>query len=574
MKSSRQHLASSAELFPLFEYSKIINSSLDLKFILSTLLLTVMGKMLVSRGIVMVEREKGWFEIVSAKGLEQDLAGHTIPLARLSRAVVNIDKVQGNNSWAIFFKQRSLKLLIPIIVRKKLVGVISLGERLGGKKYSKLDQSLIRSLVDLSGSAIEKAKMIEELQDVNRSLDRKYQELNTLFDLSKEFNVGLDATRVLRLLTFSLLGQIGVNRYAVCLLDNGKVTIASSRLDTTTDLSNSLNLCCHLKAPSLVSDLNRKKKFQSAAQEFEQAGIAAVIPMQVQNETKGLILLGKKLRGGEYSDGDLEFLYSVANLAIISIENARLFRDAIEKQRMDDELVIAREIQQGLLPRVLPPIPGFDIEAVNIPSKQVGGDYYDVIQRSEEEVVVAIGDVSGKGTPAALLMANVQAALRALSPMGLSLPDTTARINDVTSLNTSSGRFITFFWGALDIPTRMFRYVNAGHNLPFLVRSNGSVERLDVGGIILGMMQTAVPYEEGSVMFNPGDMLVLFTDGVSEAMNTEGVDYTEERLEEIVVAQRHASAREVIDVIRTELQTFTEGTPQSDDITMLVLKAT
>ncbi|MCI0564903.1 MAG: PP2C family protein-serine/threonine phosphatase, partial [Nitrososphaera sp.] len=245
---------------------------------------------------------------------------------------------------------------------------------------------------------------------------------------------------------------------------------------------------------------------------------------------------------------------------------------AIEKQRMEDELAIARDIQQGLLPRTLPEIPEFEIQAINIPSKQVGGDYYDVIQRSENEVVIAIGDVSGKGTPASLLMANVQAALRALTPMGLSLPETTARINDLTSKNTSSGRFITFFWGSLDVPTRVFRYVNAGHNFPFLLRANGTLERLEVGGIILGMMPTMVPYEEGSTTLQQGDMLVLFTDGVSEAMSAEGLDYTEERLEKILLQIRTLSAREVIDKITSDLTTYTQGTPQSDDITMLVVK--
>ncbi len=574
MKSSQQHAATSSDLQPLFEYGKIINSSLDLKFILSTLLLTVMGRMLVPRGIVLLQREKGWFEIVAAKGLERELLGHTIPLQKPSRAIARIDKLTRNHRpWVGFFKERQLKVLIPVLVQRKLVGLISLGERFGGKRYSDLDWALIRSLVDLSGSAIEKAMMIDELQEVNRNLDRKYQELNTLFDLSKEFNVGLDGEKVLRLLTFSLLGQIGVNRYAVCLLENGKVTVASSRLETATDLSAALTLCGALKSPALVSDLYRRKKFKPAAMEFERAGIVALIPMQVQNETKGLILLGKKLRGGDYTGGDLEFLYSLANLAIISIENAKLFRDALEKQRLEDELVIAREIQQGLLPSSLPRIPGFDIAAINIPSKQVGGDYYDVIQKSDSEVVIAIGDVSGKGTPAALLMANVQAALRALTPMGLSLSEATARINDLTCHNMASGWFITFFWGALDVPTGSFRYVNAGHNLPFLFRANGTIERLDVGGIILGMMQTPSPYEEGRAVLGKGDMLVLFTDGVSEAMNSEGVDYTEERLEETLRQGIHDMAQEVIDRVRSEVQTFTQGTPQSDDITMLVLKA-
>jgi sigma-B regulation protein RsbU (phosphoserine phosphatase) len=574
MKALRQETASSTDLLPLFEFGKIINSSLDLTFILNTLLLTLMGKMLVTRGMVFLRREKSWFEIVAAKGVEQTLLGHTIPIQPIPRTFFHIDRTtNGLYRWLTFFKQRQLSVLIPIVVQRKIVGMISLGQKQGGKRFTALDKTIIRSLVDLSGSAIEKAAMVEQLQQLNRNLDRKYQELNTLFDLSKEFNLGLNEDRVLRLLTFSLLGQVGVNRYAVCLLQEGKVHIVSSRLETAADLSPALALCCTLRTPSLTNELYRKKKFREAALVLEKAGIAAIIPMHVQNETKGLILLGRKLRGGDYTGGDLEFLYSLANLATISIENAKLFREAIDKQRLEDELAIAREIQQGLLPRSLPQIPGFDIAAVNIPSTQVGGDYYDVIQKSDREIVLAIGDVSGKGTPAALLMANLQASLRALTSVGLPLSEATARMNDLMCLNTSPGKFITLFWGVLDLLTRNFCYVNAGHNLPFLLRANGTVERLEEGGMILGMLKTSSPYEQGTVALQSGDVLVFFTDGVSEAMNAEGLDLTEERLEQILRRVQTASAQEIIEHVREELQTYTQGTPQSDDITMLVLKA-
>ncbi len=574
MNAAQNNSALATDLLPLFEFGKIINSSLNLTFILNTLLLTLMGKLLVTRGIVLLQREKGWFEIVAAKGVEQQLLGHTIPIRNIPRAFVSIDRTSIERyRWLSFFRQRQLSVLTPIVVQRKIVGIIALGRKPRGKRLSSLDKTIIRTLVDLAGSAIEKAAMVEQLQQLNRNLDRKYQELNTLFDLSKEFNLGLDENRVLRLLTFSLLGQVGVNRYAICLLQDGKVMMVSSRLDSDADLTSAVVLCCTLRTPSLTAELYRKKKFRDVALVLEKAGIAAIIPMQVQKETKGLILLGRKLRGGEYTSSDLEFLYSLANLAIISIENAKLFRDAIEKQRLEDELAIAREIQQGLLPRTLPHIPGFDLAAVNIPSTQVGGDYYDVIQRSDREVILAIGDVSGKGTPAALLMANVQASLRALTSVGLTLSEATGRINDLMCLNTSSGKFITLFWGVLDVPTKRFCYVNAGHNFPFLLRADGAVERLEEGGLLIGMLKTTSPYEQGTVTLQSGDLLVLFTDGVSEAMNAEGHDFTEERFEQLLRRIRTASPHEIIDRVREELQGYTRDTPPSDDLTMLVLKA-
>ena len=296
--------------------------------------------------------------------------------------------------------------------------------------------------------------------------------------------------------------------------------------------------------------------------------------MHIQQKTNGMILLGERLRGGVYLQADLEFLYSVGNLAIISIENARLFKSAIEKQRMEDELNIAREIQQGLLPEKLPSIPQFDIAALTISSKEVGGDYYDVITRKECEYALAIGDVSGKGTPAALLMANVQAALRALAPLCSSVAETTGQINDLTCANTRGGnRFITFFWGILDVQTRQFRYTNAGHNPPYLLRKNGTMEKLEEGGMILGIFKTTTPYAEASVTILPGDVLVMYTDGITEAMNQENEQFTEERFEVILNKSTHLSAKEIIRQIQKELEIHTQATPQSDDITLLVLKA-
>jgi sigma-B regulation protein RsbU (phosphoserine phosphatase) len=558
----------------LFEYSRIINSSLDLNFILNTVLLTVMGKMLVPKGLVLLRRDRGWFEVVAAKGLESNLVGQTIPIQQASRSILIIDRIdKSEKPWVGFFRDRMQKLLIPIVVRNNIVGLLALGERFGSKSFSKLDRQLIESLVELSASAIEKAMMIEQLQVVNRNLDRKYHELNTLFELSKEFNTDLSTDRVLRLLTFSLLGQVGVTRYAICLIEQGTVNIVHSRLEGSVELLKALELCCMLTVPALVSDLARKPKFKAAAEEFAAHGLSAVIPMQVQNQTKGLILLGKRMRGDEYSSTDLEFLYSLANLAIVSMENARLFKEELEKRRLEDELNLARDIQQGLLPRTLPAMNGFEIAAINIPSKQVGGDYYDVVRRSENEYVVAIGDVSGKGIPASLLMANVQAAMRSLAPTIDSISKTTALINDITCSNTSLDRYITFFWGVLDTTSRTFRYVNAGHNQPFLFANDGTVRRLSEGGMILGIMAAQIPYEEGCVHLHAGDVLVLFTDGVSEAMNAEGVDFTEERLESVLKETLHAPAQGIIDQVRRAIDAYVQGTPQSDDITMVVLKA-
>ncbi len=565
---------SSSDILPLLEFSSVVNSSLDLNFILDTVLLTVMGKMLVSKGLVLLRKGKGDFEVIAKKGLEQVSIGQQVQIEKPLRSIASIEKLKVRKLvWADYFASLEQDLVIPIFSQRKVVGIITVGSRLSQKKYSPGDKQLIQSLVNLSGAAIEKAVMIEQLKKVNRSLDRKYQELNTLFDLSKEFNVGLDVSKVIRLITLALLGQVGAHRYAICLRTGEDLQVIASKLEGEVDIAGSLKAFCDLKKAELVQDLLRQRKLREAAAALHKIGIVALIPMHVQNQTKGLIMLGPRLRGGEYSSVDLEFLYSLGNLAIISIENARLFRDALEKQRLEDELKIAREIQQGLLPESLPAIRGFEIAGINIPSLQVGGDYYDVIEHSEKDYVVAIGDVSGKGTPAALLMAGVQAVLRTIAPLHLPLPVATGRMNDLICMNTHGVKFITFFWGVLETESRQFHYVNAGHNPPMMIRKNGTIEKLEDGGLILGIMKSVAPYIEGSCHFESGDVLIMYTDGVSEAMNPDNVDFSEEALERVAQGARNSSAKEIISTIQRALDVHTKGSPQSDDITMLVLKA-
>ncbi len=534
-----------------------------------------MGKMLVSRGIVVLRHEGKAFKVIAAKGIEEPIAGRIVEIERPPTSIRSVAQSGGSDSsWFSFLARTRQSIAIPILTRRRVVGYIALGERLSGTSYSSTDKRIILSLVNLSGAAIEKALIIDQMKEVNRNLDRKIQELNTLFDLSREFNIGLDSDKVIRLVTFALLGQIGVRSYAICLRTEEELKIIASKIHADVPLHDILPALCELERASTTKDLLRFKAYRNPAAQLISSGITAVIPMHIQQKTKGMILVGERLRGGSYTQADLEFLYSLGNLAIISIENARLFKEAIEKQRMEDEMKIAQEIQQGLLPEVLPSVPHFELAATNIPSKQVGGDYYDVLDLNSNEFALAIGDVSGKGMPAALLMANVQATLRALVSPRISIAETTGRINDLTCANTRGGsKFITFFCGILNSQNGRFRYSNAGHNPPYLLRRDGAVEKLEAGGLILGVFKTAKAYDEGLVTLSAGDVLVLYTDGISEAMNANGDQFSEERLESVLRASTGLCANEIIQRVQKELLAHTGGTPQSDDITMLVVKA-
>jgi len=571
--ADRKKRESAFEVKSLFEFSKVINSSLDLSFILDDLLLTAMGKMMIAKGVVLLRSMNNVFRAANQKGLLNTAQGSEFEIQRPPRTTVFIGKRKSHvHHWIKHLKEDGITILFPLVSQSGVLGYVGLGEKITKDEFAEKEITFLQSLFNISATSIENSLLVENLRQTNRRLDLKIQELNTLFELSKEFNAVLDAEKLVKLLIFSLMGQVGVSRYVVFLREGKSMNVAVSRLEGVFGDERFLKSLAEVDAPARISDI-RRKDLRLVREKLEPLGVKAIVPMQIQQELRGVLCLGEKMSREEYSTRDLEFLYSLGNLAIISLENARLFKEAIEKQRLEDELLIAREIQKGLLPSRLPQIPNFEIAATNISSKQVGGDYYDAISLGHSRYVLAIGDVSGKGTPASLLMANLQASIRALVPFNLSMSELTKRVNDLMYENTSSDRFVTFFWGLFDATKGSLTYVNAGHNHPYLVRADGCMERLEKGGMILGIMNALIPYEEETVDLKPGDFLVMFTDGVSEAMNRNAEEYGESRLEEVLKSVHGKPAQEVLDAIHLDVKKHTGDFPQSDDITLLVLKA-
>lgn len=556
----------------LFEFSKVINSSLELKFILSHILLTIMGKILSAKGMAVLAQGKGTFQVEMTKGFPPEIEGQSVLIKSVPRTLVYLkDLDRKKHPCVTFFKEAGVSILLPMVIADQPIGLLAFGPRFAKKKLRSREVTYLRSLANISATAIEKSKTIEALQQVNRQLDRKIQELNTLFDLGKEFSALLDPDKVVRLLVFSLMGQIGVSRYLICLKEGPDMRVVASRIEGPAPQGELLDMLAGMKSPVNVADIVVRNTVDPRAA-LVALGMMVIVPIQLQGESKGLIVLGEKMNREPFVRADLDFLSALGNLAIISIENARLFKETIEKQKLEDELLIAREIQKGLLPSVIPTIPGIDIAATNISSKQVGGDYYDVISLADGRSIIAIGDVSGKGTPAALLMANLQATIRALVPLNLTLSELTERVNDLMCQNTGGNKFVTFFWGVIDPSKRTLTYVNAGHNYPYLLHADGSVDRLEKGGMILGVMKTFVPYEMAAITFRDNDLLVLFTDGVSEAMSKDAVEYGEERLEALLHANAQETPQAITERIHEDILLYTKGAPQSDDITMMVVK--
>jgi sigma-B regulation protein RsbU (phosphoserine phosphatase) len=269
----------------------------------------------------------------------------------------------------------------------------------------------------------------------------------------------------------------------------------------------------------------------------------------------------------------LEVLLLLAAQVAIIIEKVMLHQQLIEKKRLEGQLEVARQVQLELLPASDPQLDGFDICAYNYPTEEVSGDYYDWVRIYEDQIGLVIADVSGKGVPAALLMAFLRASLRAATHIGYAPHISMAKVNYLLWESIERNQFVTAFYGVLDASNKTLAYTNAGHNPPLLMDADGSARFIERGGLPLGMFRDT-RYYEYYLALEPGQILVLYTDGVTEANNESGQEYERERLERTVRAGRHLSAKELINFIYDDVLEWTGGRGATDDITFFIIKAT
>src|SRR6266705_3290795 len=296
-----------------------------------------------------------------------------------------------------------------------------------------------------------------------------------------------------------------------------------------------------------------------------------VAPIISNNEVIGVFDLESDELNA-YSNDDLEVLMLLASQVAIIIEKVMLHDQLIEKQRLETQLEVARQVQLELLPPRDPQLEGFDISAYNFPTEEVSGDYYDWVRIYDDQIGIVVADVSGKGVPAALLMAFLRASLRAASHIGYAPHISMSKVNYLLWESIESNQFVTAFYGILDATNRTLAYANAGHNPPLLKNADGTSRFLEQGEVPLGMFRDTRYYEH-YLTIAPGELLVLYTDGVTEATNPAGEEFGPERLVRSVKAARDRSARELIDAVQRDVVDWTDGRGAHDDVTFFVIKA-
>lgn len=568
LSPSTEERHSRFELRTLLETSRLLIESQDPDFVLNNLLLITMGKLLVPKGMIIIHKPGDDAYLVSkSKGRGWHAEDDEIS-ARFDSSILETSIIHGNK-YSVVFDTLGIdhgSVLFNLKTSNHHLGFLCLGPKGNQQALTQHEIEFIESLSIISSVAIANSRMFQELRHINRRLDRKVHDLNTLLELSKDFNLMVDRDEIARVFKFAMLGQMLIRTFFFALDVHGEKTIVSISGIKEKPNSDQLQQLFELDD---VKHIDGTEGYTF----LEENNIQLVIGLRFQNEKIGLVGVGQRATKEGYGDSEVNFLQSLGNLALLTIQKTLLLEEQIEKERMEEELNLAKTIQRGLLPDPIPQIEGFDIAAINVSSRQVGGDYFDLLKLEDDGHLLAIADVTGKGVPASLLMANLQSMLHALAPLDVTLEEASGRINDIIHDNTPADKFITFFWGKISYDLKKFEYVNAGHNPPMLFRkSEVDPILLEEGGVILGAMPTLLPYECSEVEFEQGDLLVFFTDGVTEAMNPDQTEeYEEDRLIECINKNREKNSSEIMQAVIDDINNFSNNI-QYDDITMIVLK--
>jgi phosphoserine phosphatase RsbU/P len=430
-------------------------------------------------------------------------------------------------------------------------------------------QTVSTSLDDLISSQTlvakpAKGQASEQWKSALAAFLRAGRELSLGRPLPELFNVILDLS----------IEAVGAERGVLLTLEGEQLVAQASRGDafriSTTVRDRVLNEKTSLLIRN-VQDEEALRAMHSIVSQRVHALMAA--PLQTDDRVIGLIYVDTSHWLREFTGDDLNLLTAMANVAAIRIERERLAELEHARQRLATELEQAAEIQRQFLPNEVPKVKGIELAGFNASCRTVGGDYYDFVIRPDGQVAVMVGDVCGKGMPAALLMMRLQARVQVLaeepgSPAGL-----VERLNRILTAVSLNNRFISFFFSVVRPETGEITYCNAGHNPPLLVRSGGQVECLEGGGPVLGILPD-LAYEEHRCWLQPGEVVVLFSDGVTEATNPAGEEFGEQRLAAVAQQLRHKLAGTILEGLRKAVQDWLGGATAADDVTLVILRKT
>jgi len=427
--------------------------------------------------------------------------------------------------------------------------------------------------------AVQEIHTTQPLVEENQRLKRAVEELSILNDLARAIGASVNSQDIMHTIIHRSLRAINAEQGVITLVDpeaNSPMktlvrTMASSAQNPRYHFNQSLLGWMHLnKRPITINDPASDARFRGVQWDASIRSLLCV-PMMIKSELKGVLTVYNKKDGKQFSDEDQRLLAIIAAQSAQVVENARLYESEQALMRMKEEIRLAARIQTDLLPSTAPVIEGYDVAGKSVPAQMVGGDYFDFIPTEDHRIAVCLADVSGKGLPASLLMANVQATLRGQTLLNVSPKVSVQRANKLLFQSTSAEKFVTLFYAILDPKLHRLVFANAGHDNPFLLAADGSTRRLMTGGLVLSIMED-FPFEEETVDLGRGDLLVIYSDGITEATNTSEVQFGEERLANVIREHREESASGLVECIIKEVKAHAGGMAQADDMTLVVVK--
>lgn len=420
---------------------------------------------------------------------------------------------------------------------------------------------------------------VNRLNEENQRLHRAVEELSILNDIALAINSTMEPEAINQMIVGKCVRRLGAQQGSIHLFGETDTdpTKTLVRVFDRTGGGMSMPLRIQLtgwmfknRKPLLVSNLATDERFAGAETHDQSLKSVLSVPLELKGRLIGIINIFNK-QDGEFTNEDARLVAIIASQCAQVIENARLYAEEKKLKVLREEVKNAAQIQMALLPHATPVIPGAEIAAAFHPARDVGGDYYDYIDLGDNRWGIVVGDVSGKGMPAALLMANLQATVRGCARSSTSVADCVSTVNRLLVGSTDARTFVTLFYSVYDAQAKTLTYCNAGHNPPYRSTADGNMITLTTGGPIVAAFGWS-QYEQETIQLETGERLVVFTDGVTEAANPQDEQFGEPRLEELLRRNAQAKAGETIEHVLAAVLKFQAEAPVADDITLVCLR--
>lgn len=458
----------------------------------------------------------------------------------------------------------------PIVRGDNFLGVIEVFNKKDGSDFGESDLEIMNALGEQIALAVANAKLLRRAQ-------RKGREAQSLYEVGKMMSATIELEEILKIIVAEVSRLVRVNVATIYIVDPVDGSIKDivwqgvpESYKTRLTLKIGQGICGWVAKTGqsvVLNDVSENKQYIQMRPETKSE---IAVPLIAQDKVIGVFNVESDELNA-YSQADLELLETFGSQAAVSIERALLYKEAMERKSFAEQLAVARRIQETFFPKNAPVIAGFDIAGVNIPSEAVGGDYYDFIDIVQNQIGLAIGDVSGKGLGAALIMAAFRASLKAEIRNNFAIRTIFGKVNSLLFESIERENYVTSVYGVLDTKNSVFTFSNAGHNPPLLFKAKGGIMELIEGGLALGMFPDSV-YEERAIYIEKNECLLFYTDGVTEALDSVEQEFGLDRLKQLVGANKTLAAHAIIEKVFQAVQRHRDAGKPTDDLTMILVR--